>query len=352
MEKGRKFLVKANRWIAPVFALVLAAVLIWGLGLLVRPKYASGITLEGSMVENWYDHAGEGHQVLFVGDCEVYESFSPVTLFEEFGATSYIRGSAQQLMWQSYYLLAECLKKETPRAVVLSVCSLRYGEPQSEAYNRMTLDGMRLSREKFEAVRASMTEGESELSYYVPLLRYHDRLFELTGEDARYLFKGPELTFNGYLMRTEAVPFTRLPAAPPLREAGFGEKPVAYLDRIVALCREKGIALILVKSPCLYPAWYDEWDEWLTEYAQKNGVEYLNAIPHMEEMGIDLSTDTYDGGIHLNVFGVEKYTRWFGAWLSERVELKDERNDLVTASRYGALATRYERQKTEGGRGA
>ena len=109
MEKGRKFLVKANRWIAPVFALVLAAVLIWGLGLLVRPKYASGITLEGSMVQNWYDHAGEGHQVLFVGDCEVYESFSPVTLFNEFGATSYIRGSAQQLMWQSYYLLREAL---------------------------------------------------------------------------------------------------------------------------------------------------------------------------------------------------------------------------------------------------
>ena len=107
-----------------------------------------------------------------------------------------------------------------------------------------------------------------------------------------------------------------------------------------------------MKSPCLYPAWYDEWDDWLTEYAEKNGVEYLNAIPRMEEMGIDLNTDTYDGGIHLNVYGVEKYTRWFGAWLSERVELEDERNDLVTASRYGALATRYEWQKTEGGRGA
>jgi len=343
---------KRNRWIAPVFALLLAAVLIWGLGRLTRPKYASGITREGSMVENWYDHAGDGHQVFFVGDCEVYESFSPVTLFQEYGVTSYIRGTAQQLMWQSYHLLSEMLKSETPRAVVLSVCSLRYAEPQNEAYNRMTLDGMRLSREKFEAVRASMTEGESELSYYIPLLRYHSRLFELTGEDARFLFKGPEITFNGYLMRTEAVPFTRLPAAPLLRDPAFKEKPVAYLDRIVDLCREKGIGLVLVKSPCLYPAWYAEWDEWLERYAAERGVLYLNAIPFMEEMGLDMSTDTYDGGIHLNVFGAEKYTRWFGAWLSERVDLRDERNDLVTASRYGALISRYERQKTEGGHGA
>ena len=100
MEKGKK----RKNWFAPLCVLVLTGLLIWGLGRLVRPKYASGITLEGSMVENWYAHAKEGHQVLFIGDCEVYESFSPVTLFREYGATSYIRGSAQQLMWQSYYL--------------------------------------------------------------------------------------------------------------------------------------------------------------------------------------------------------------------------------------------------------
>ena len=336
---------KKRSWFAPIAALVLVALLVWGLGRLVRPKYASGITLEGSMVENWYDHVGEGHQVLFVGDCEVYESFSPVTLFNEFGATSYIRGSAQQLMWQSYYLLHEMLQAETPRAVVLSICSLRYSEPQSEAYNRMTLDGMRLSRDKFEAVRASLMADESEISYYLPLLRYHDRLFELTAEDARYLFKGPELTYNGYLMRTEQVPYTRLPAAPALREAVFGDKPVEYLDKIVALCKEKGIELIMVKSPCLYPAWYDEWDAWLTDYAEKNGVAYINAIPLMDQMGIDLTTDTYDGGIHLNVYGAEKYTRWLGAYLSERGLIEDQRLDPIAAARYSDLKERYEREK-------
>ena len=342
---------KRKSWFAPLTALVLAGLLVWGLGRLVRPKYALGVTLEGSMVENWYAHAGEGHQVLFIGDCEVYESFSPPALFEAYGATSYIRGSAQQLMWQSYYLLREALKTETPRVVVLSICSLRYAEPQNEAYNRMTLDGMRLSRDKIEAVRASLTEGESELSYYVPLLRYHDRLYELTEEDARYLFRGPELTFNGYLMRTESVPYTWMPQAPVLKDPDFGEKPVAYLDRIADLCAEKGVVLILVKSPSLYPAWYEEWDRWLEDYAAARGIEYINAIPLMDEMGIDLSTDTYDGGIHLNVFGAEKYTRWLGAYLYERGLLEDQRQDPVVAARYGDLLWRYEQEKrrrTEG----
>ena len=26
------------------------------------------------------------------------------------------------------------------------------------------------------------------------------------------------------------------------------------------LCQEKGIELVLVKSPSLYPYWYDEWE--------------------------------------------------------------------------------------------
>ena len=336
---------KGRRWLAPLLAAALAGLTIFLLGRLTRPKYASGQTLEGSMVENYYAHADEAHEVLFIGDCEVYESFSPVTLFEEFGLTSYIRGSAQQLMWQSYYLLRDTLRYETPRAVVLTVCSLRYAEPQSEAYNRMTLDGMRLSPDKLSAVRASLTEGESELGYYIPLLRYHSRVFELTGEDLTHLFRYPEHTYNGYLMRTEAVPYTRLPAAPLLKNPAFGEKPVAYLNRIVELCREKGIELILVKSPCLYPAWYEAWDEWLEAYAREQGVTYLNAIPHVEEMGIDLNTDTYDGGIHLNVFGAEKYTRWFARTALLRLGLADQRQNEAAAAPYAALAARYEQEK-------
>ena len=120
---------------------------------------------------------------------------------------------------------------------------------------------------------------------------------------------------------------------------------MAYLDRIVALCRDQGIELIMVKSPCLYPAWYEEWDAWLEEYAERNGVAYINAIPLMDEMGIDLATDTYDGGIHLNVWGAEKYTRWLGAYLQERGLIEDQRLDPVAAARYSDLKERYEREK-------
>ena len=73
-----------------------------------------------------------------IGDCEVYENFDPIYLWKNYGITSYIRGNAQQLTWQSYYMLEDTLKYEKPKLVVYNVQALTHGEPQKEEYNRMT----------------------------------------------------------------------------------------------------------------------------------------------------------------------------------------------------------------------
>jgi len=86
-------------------AIILCAALLLGfLQLLLMPKYASPPSLEGNLIGEYYAES-TGHDVLFVGDCEVYECFTPPTLWEEYGVTSYVRGSPQQLAWHSYYLL-------------------------------------------------------------------------------------------------------------------------------------------------------------------------------------------------------------------------------------------------------
>ena len=152
-------------------AIVLLTLLLLGLvQALLQPKYMTQ-SHEGALISEYYREKNPSHDVLFIGDCEVYESFTPPTLWSEYGITSYIRGSAQQLVWQSYYLLEETLRYETPRVVVFNVLALKYGEPQDEAYNRLTLDGMRLSLTKLKSIQASMTEGESFASYLFPILR-------------------------------------------------------------------------------------------------------------------------------------------------------------------------------------
>lgn len=292
---------------------------------LLVPKYMSGI-VEGAMIEEYYDERKD-HDVIFIGDCEVYENFTPAILWEEYGINSYIRGSAQQLIWQSYYLLEETLTYETPEIVIFNVLSMKYNTPQKEAYNRMTLDGMKWSSSKVKAIQASMMEEENFLDYVFPILRYHSRITELTADDVKYLFYRDKVTFQGYYMRVDVKPVESIPSARPLADYTFGEIAYEYLDNITALCKEEGVQLILIKAPSLYPYWYEEWEVQMEEYAKENDLIYINFLELIEECGLDFTTDTYDAGLHLNLSGAEKVTRWLGTFLTEECGLESRRGE-------------------------
>lgn len=322
---------------------------------LLMPKYMDN--REGALIGEYYDRAGN-NDVIFIGDCEVYENFSPVTMWEEYGITSYIRGSAQQMIWQSYYLMEETLRYEKPDVIVFNVLSMKYDTPastgdpdQREAYNRMTLDGMRWSSSKWNSILASMTKAEkqweAQFSYMLPLLRYHDRWSQLTEEDFRYWFKKDQVSDMGYLMQTDIRPYETPFAERPLVNYTFGENSYYYLDKMVELCKANDVQLVLIKAPSMYPIWWDQWDQQMVDYAKEHDLMYINMLDHIEEIGIDWSTDTYDAGLHLNVYGAEKAARWFGKILSEECGVQDRRNDdSVNAAWEEVCKTYYQRKKT------
>ncbi len=315
-----------NRIVHYILFVLILLISLYLLQRLLIPKFVHGI-VEGSLIEEYYDEEVKDHDIIFIGDCEVYESFSPITLWEYYGITSYIRGSAQQLIWQSYYLLEETLKYEIPDIAVFNVLSMKYDEPQNEAYNRMSLDGMKMSSSKIDSIIASMMEEESMIDYLVPLFRYHSRWSELEEDDFKYMFYKDQLFHNGYYMRADIRPVTSIPKAKRLADYEFGENSYYYLDLMVELCKENGIDFVLIKVPSLYPHWYDEWDQQMIEYAEKHDLLYINYLDLVDEVGIDFDLDTYDAGLHLNVYGAEKLSNHFGRIMVENFNLEDRRVD-------------------------
>jgi hypothetical protein len=326
-----------------IVSIVLSVFILIFLQNLLKPKYMTSIH-EGNLVEEYYK-SSKDHDVIFIGDCEVFSNVSPITLWEKYGITSYIRGSAQQLVWQSYYLFEETLKYEKPDVVVFNVLAMKYGEPQNEAYNRLTLDGMKMSMSKIGAIKASMTEDENMITYFFPILRYHSRWSELTWEDFRYLFKKDKVSHNGYLMRVDTKPVKVVPEGRKLPSYEFGEKAWHYLEKMTQLAKDNNIELMLIKSPSIYPYWYDEWDEQIKQFAEENGLTYINFLPLAEEMGIDYSKDTYDGGLHMNLSGAEKFTAYLGEILKEKYALEDRRNDEKLAAEWQGKIAFYEWMK-------
>ena len=340
---------KAPRGRRAVRFLVSAAVVLTVLFLLQRllmPKYVDDV-VEGAFVAEYYAEENKDFDIIFIGDCEVYSNFSPKLLWEEYGYNSYIRGSAEQYIWQSYYLLEDTLRCDTPDVVVFNIQSLQFDEPQNEAYNRMTLEGMEWSLSKVNAILASMTEDENFLDYVFPILRYHTRWNQLTWSDVKYMFSTEQVTHNGYYMRVDVYPAENVPEGNKLADYSFGEYAWKYLDMMVELCEENDIQLIFIKAPSLYPYWYDEYEEQVKDYAASHGIAYYNFLELTEEIGLDYSTDTYDGGQHLNLSGAEKLTAYFGEILSETTDLTDRRDEEALSAIWEDKIAAYEAEKAE-----
>jgi hypothetical protein len=362
--------------VTAVLSLAVFALLFLGLQRLVEPKYADDVP-EGNFTAAYYDETTE-HDVIMVGDCEVYENLDPMYLWKNYGITSYIRGNAQQLVWQSYYMLEDTLKYETPKVVIYNVQSLSYGEPVREAYNRMTLDGMRWSKTKWDAIEASMFDDEEMLDYLFPIFRYHARITELTKSDLTYYFSRKQVAHNGYYMRIDVLPLSQSDVADGTWLLGdsqaeddeiedpwdeedveiedpwdeeddaqyqFSDYAMQYLDRMRTLCEENGIRLILMKAPSLSPVWPEEKNRQVVAYAEEYGLDYINFYELIDELSINYETDTYDGGLHMNLNGADKLSEYLGAYLRDNCGLEDHRSDEALSEVYDAKYQFYEEMK-------
>ena len=327
-----------------IISAVVAFVLVFtALQRLLVPKYAS-YALEGGLIREYYNSTMD-HDVIFIGDCEVYANFSTIGFWEEYGITSFIRGSPQQLVWHSYYLLEDTLRHahRKPQVVVFNIMAMQYGEPQYEPYNRLTLDGLRMSPVKMRAIEASRMDDDSRLSYIFPILRYKDHLRELGSEDLRYFFRDPQVSINGFMIRSDTVPVGFIPRTMPQIDYGFSDRAYDYLERIVDLTKEHDIKLVLIKAPNLYPHWFDEWDEQIMEFAGKNDLLYVNFLEYTDDIGLDWDAHTFNAGLHLNVFGAELMSLYLGNILQERYDLPDRRTDPDTAANWNMMAEQYHR---------
>ena len=323
--------IETRQLITALLSAVAVIALIYLAQRLLIPKYVDDI-VEGGMVSEYYDEKDKSFDVIFIGDCEVYENFSPVTLWENYGINSYIRGSAEQYIFQSYYMLEDTLRYSRPKVVVFNIQSLQFDESRSEAYNRMTIDGMKWSGAKLGCIKASMTDEEHLIEYIFPILRFHSRWNELTSADVEYMFRHKKVTHNGYYMRVDALPAGDMPPVKPLGDYSFGDRAWEYLDKIRTCCEDNNIELLLIKAPSLYPYWYPQWDEQVKEYADMYGLKYINFLDEKDAIGIDYNTDTYDGGLHMNLSGAVKCSDYIGPILRNEYEVPDRRDDEALAS--------------------
>lgn len=241
--------------------------------------------------------------LLVIGDSECYTTVSPMDLWKDHGISAYLGGQSGQKIQESYYMLKTALETQKPKLVM------------------METNVLYRSADKPDALQDILYEAGQ---HYFPVFRYHDMWKTLLPGT-----KAGETDYKGYVPRTNVQPYTgnrsymaRTEEAVPVR----GKTVRYYMDEILRICREEGIAFMLYSGPSPVNYNYKKHNG-LAAYAKEQKIPYLDLNLKQKELGIDWQMDTVDKGDHLNLTGARKVTRYLGNYLKENYELPDHREE-------------------------
>lgn len=281
-----------------------------------------------------YRQPEESVDVLFLGSSHVHCNVDTQLLWEKYGIAAYLCTSAEQPLWNSYHYLVEALKTQKPKLIVLDMyCPSRYYEDYQEKWIDENLGGMRLSRNKYEAVKASSLTDRRNL--FLGFMEYHSRYTELTEEDFQnfpWNHSGQAL-WKGYTPLDNHTELTEPDLSYVTGEKELTEKSEYYLKKIISLTEEEGIVLALVSAPYLPEEEDQRVYHYIERMAEENNILFLNynTTQMYREAGIDFSLDFADH-THLNEGGSEKYTAHLGKWLKDHYEIPDRRGQTAYIS--------------------
>ncbi len=316
-----------KRSLALLLILIFTLGSVWAVDRVLLIKRYDGV----QPMESFYAQEPGTVDVLLMGNSHMGVHVDTATLWREYGISAFALWGGVQPMWNTYHFLAEALKYQQPKAVVLEIGGLSVEDEYSdEATQLKNVAGMHLSLNKLEAVKATAPR-ERWASLLLGLPLYHQRYSELTEEDFQYFPWSGELINNkgSYALYGHGDFDMEDPWAIETT-AEISEKSLDYFMRIVSLCREQGIRLILVKTPTVDLEKYQPYSNAVSEMAEELGLDFYDFNKMGEYTGIEGGDFYFD--THLNLSGARKLSLCMGEILLDTVPLDDHRGDAAYSS--------------------
>ncbi len=319
-----------------VLFLALTCTVLFGVMMLTERK-ASYIKNKAFFEEAKKDHL----DVLFLGSSHVINGINPLTLYSDYGITSYNLGGHGSLLQETYWQLIRALDYAKPDYVVvdcymmeknyqyLDVCEEGTSEEDIDSsINKLHLnmDAYPLSKLKIAAVNDLIQDQDVRNQFLFDFMVYHDRWSELDKNDfGRFNGKASTNKLMGaemvYGVKTDVDVYEPCQEGEVFTEQTVGKE---YLMKIIDECQRDGIGVLLVFIPFSAQTFDQVTANTVAQVADTYGVPYLNML--QVDGLIDEATDLNDHG-HLNAAGADKVTDYIGKFLSENADLTDHRED-------------------------
>ena len=285
-----------------------------------RLKFKESYFFQNPFYENKKDY-----DVLFFGSSHPHVGIDPYLLWDEYGITSYNLGSSGEQLGMIYYSVKSALDNSSPKLIVV--------DPGSGAKTKLgdahkALDAMPYGPTKSEAIAYLIKHEitDEPLDFLSSLWTYHGRIFSLD----KYDFTITESADRGGDIGVRIYNNVKVPL-PAEVEADIGNKEGSFemYKKIVALCKERGVELLMCTVPTAGGAYTEEKQavyKVFADYTRSQGFNAIDMNTLNDEVGLDYDYD-YSNGTHLNKMGAWKTSEFLAKYLINNYGLEDHRND-------------------------
>lgn len=294
-----------------------------------------------------YFDCADDYDVLFLGTSHVMFGVNPLEIWNEFGITSYNWGSPTCTLPMIYWKLKCILETSKPKLVVVDCLRASWSE---KAYNNermhQAFDAFDLSWTKVLAIEDLMDNWDlysrqDRLNMLSPLASYHTRWDDIQKID----FENSYVNTKGCEFEARVGKPVEISHTTESLEVTYEMFGVDYLKKIISLCRENDIQLLLTYLPYPTSSYWKRESNMIQDVADEYGADYLNFT---DIDCVDYDVDFADSDSHMNAAGQKKMSHVLGEYIRGHYEgIPDRREDEALAAEWNILYSEQIAERVE-----
>lgn len=293
-----------------VFMLIFAILFLLSDRVLCRKELAGWWNVTAK-IDGFYNSPEDEYDVIYFGSSNAYCSFNPLEIWEKTGVKSYVFATQQQPVWATYHYMVDAFKRQKPDAAVMDILMFSKNDDYyDDGVNYTFCDNMPLSLNKIKLAYAAAPAGQ-RFGLLCRFVKYHSRWNDLNETDFTYRrSKMSDYSKGYYVLDSKCDNAVHADTSKETAPREISEKNMIYLKKIIDLCKENNVRLMLVKTPSNSTAEEKQYYNSVKAIADSEGIDFADYNLRYDEIGLDIKNDFFDE-THLNVWGAEKFSEYF-----------------------------------------
>lgn len=316
-RKGDKLKRKVICIVSCIIPILIIGLCVHKLNYIFRPTDTDGAF---EQINTFHNLPSESLDIIVYGSSLAYRGVDSLTLSELCGVTAYNYGYNWQKINTTKLFVMDSFLTQSPK---LALIECRFAHQPLDDVN---MDAqiyytryLNVDKERRDYLKKCFGGNlERYLSYYCPLIAFHDNWSSLSSKSFLPLNREETilLTTMGASTGSETITPIVIPDQSSLPQMELSQSAVAELQEIVDLCKKNNTEVLFFSAPY---AGVNQYSNAMKSFADDNDCKYVDMFEYIDEIQLDANTDFHDDS-HLNQNGVIKMTSFLGKYICDNYD--------------------------------